>query len=37
VKWSEHQKTDMDVSDVYVRLGNDIKAVMAAFAATMLK
>lgn len=32
-KWSEQQITDMDVSDVYVRLGNDFNAAVAAFAA----
>ena len=32
-KWSENQISDMDVSDVYVRLGNDFNAAVAAFAA----
>ena len=32
-KWSEQQMTDMDVSDVYVQLGNDFNAAVAAFAA----
>lgn len=32
-KWSEQEMTDMDVSDVYVRLGNDFNAAVAAFAA----
>ena len=32
-RWSEQQITDMDVSDVYVRLGNDFNAAVAAFAA----
>lgn len=31
-KWSEGQMSDMDVSDVYVRLGNDFNAAVAAFA-----
>ncbi|KAF9649194.1 AIP3-domain-containing protein [Thelephora ganbajun] len=32
-KWSDRQISDMDVSDVYVRLGNDFNAAVAAFAA----
>ena len=32
-RWSEQHITDMDVSDVYVRLGNDFNAAVAAFAA----
>jgi hypothetical protein len=31
--WSTLKKTDNDVSDVYVRLGNDFNAAVAAFAA----
>ena len=31
-KWSEQQITDMDVSDVYVELGNNFNAAVAAFA-----
>lgn len=30
-KWSNQEITDMDVSDVYVRLGNDFNAAVAAF------
>ena len=32
-KWSEQKITDADVSDVYVQLGNDFNAAVAAFAA----
>ena len=32
-KWSELQMTEVDVSDVYVRLGNNFNAVVNAFAA----
>ena len=31
--WSLLQKTENDVSDVYVRLGNDFNAAVAAFTA----
>ena len=31
-KWSEQQITEMDVSDVYVQLGNNVQAAVAAFA-----
>ena len=31
-KAKELQKTEQDVSDVYVRLGNDFNAAVAAFA-----
>lgn len=30
--WSTLKKTENDVSDVYVRLGNDFNAAVAAFA-----
>ena len=32
-KWSEQKISDMDVSDVYVQLGNDFNAAVAAFSA----
>lgn len=32
-QWSELKTTEGDVSDVYVRLGNDFNAAVAAFAA----
>ena len=31
--WSQSKKSEQDVSDVYVRLGNDFNAAVAAFAA----
>lgn len=31
-KWSQQQMSEEDVSDVYVRLGNDFNAAVAAFA-----
>lgn len=31
--WATMKKTEQDVSDVYVRLGNDFNAAVAAFAA----
>ena len=30
-KWSIGEKTELEVSDVYVRLGNDFNAAVAAF------
>lgn len=29
--WSQGEKTENDVSDVYVRLGNDFNAAVSAF------
>jgi hypothetical protein len=36
-KWSTQQVTDMYVSDVYVRLGNDFNAAVAAFTASRIE
>ena len=32
-RWSRQEVSETDVSDVYVRLGNDFNAAVAAFAA----
>ena len=30
-QWSQERKTENDVSDIYVRLGNDFNAAVSAF------
>ena len=34
--WGKQEKTGLDVSDVYVRLGNDFNAAVAAFASVRI-